>query len=130
MAKKRHRESLVPDVTPLIDVVFLLLIFFMVSTVFKSDELALLLHLPKTAKGEAAKQIKDSIKIELSTLDLAYNGKKVSFNGLDDLLSKISKKMTPIELRIDKEVKYEKVIKLIDKLKKYSLPNLALITDQ
>ena len=38
--KKRSRETLSPDLTPLIDVVFLLLIFFMVSTVFKKEELA------------------------------------------------------------------------------------------
>jgi biopolymer transport protein ExbD len=42
----KRREALVPDMTPLIDVVFILLIFFIVTSVFKKEELALLLNLP------------------------------------------------------------------------------------
>ena len=36
--KKRTREELSPDLTPLIDVIFLLLIFFMVTTVMREYE--------------------------------------------------------------------------------------------
>jgi len=42
----KRREHIAPDLTPLIDVVFLILIFFMVSSTFKKEELALLLTLP------------------------------------------------------------------------------------
>ena len=42
----KRREPLTPDLTPLIDVVFILLIFFIVSSVFKKEELALMLSLP------------------------------------------------------------------------------------
>jgi biopolymer transport protein ExbD len=48
----RRREPLSPDMTPLIDVVFLLLIFFLVSTSFKKDELALLLNLPTSQASQ------------------------------------------------------------------------------
>jgi biopolymer transport protein ExbD len=128
--KKRSRESSLPDMTPLIDVVFLLLIFFMVSSVFKKDELALLLSLPKTEKGEKIVDAKKLVVIELNTSQVAFNGANETLSSLGSKLSPINDKTTPIELRIDKEVKYDRVVTLLDLLKKHQLTNLSLITDK
>ena len=46
MAKRTRRIR--PDMTPLIDCVFLLLVFFLVTSVFKQDESVLKLILPET----------------------------------------------------------------------------------
>ena len=129
--KKRTREGANPDITPLIDVVFLLLIFFMVSTVFKKDEFALLLNLPTVTEGESAndKKVKNII-IELSKDQVAFNGKKTGFEALPNELKTLQDKTTSIELRIDKKVEYERVVTLLDMLKKYKLNNLNLITDK
>lgn len=127
--KRRSRETNIPDITPLIDVVFLLLIFFMVSTVFKKDELALLLSLPKASSGEG-KQAQKNIIIELSVNELAFNGKKTDLDNIGNFLSKITDKNIPVELRIDQQVKYNRVIGLLDRLKKFQLSNLSLITDR
>lgn len=51
---RRHREPAEVNLTPLIDVVFLLLIFFMVSTTFETRE-ALELTLPASQSGTPAK---------------------------------------------------------------------------
>ncbi len=128
--KRRSRETAMPDITPLIDVVFLLLIFFMVSTVFKKDELALLLSLPTVTEGEAQSQAKKTIILELSTKEIAYNGKKVTFENIGTDLSKVTDKKTPVELRVDKDVRYERVVKVLDELKKQKLNNLSLITNK
>lgn len=129
MSKKRTRETPMPDITPLIDVVFLLLIFFMVSTVFKKSEVALLLNLPEVSDGEAQGTADKVITIEVSNEKMAYNGKSISIDELDSKLKSVTKKDIPIELRIDKEVKYEKVVQVLDNLKKNSLNNLSLITN-
>lgn len=128
--KKRSREIGPPDITPLIDVVFLLLIFFMVSTVFKKDELALLLSLPKTQEGESISANNEQIIIELSEDELAYNGETTKIEGLDQYLEKISDKTRAIDLRIDKAVQYERLVEVLDKLKHYELTNLSLITEK
>ncbi len=130
MAKRRSRDSAQPDITPLIDVVFLLLIFFMVSTVFKKDELALLLNLPKTSKGEETTKAKQIVIIELSSTEVAFNGNKTTLEEIETYLKPISDKSTPLELRIDKDVKYDRVVTLLDNLKKYELTNLSLITNK
>lgn len=125
----KRREALTPDLTPLIDVVFILLIFFIVSSVFKKEELALMLNLPASSAKEAKVELKQ-ISIELSSTKLAYLGKEISFDKLDDKLSKITKKNKPVIVRIDKSVPYERVVKILDILQKYSLNNLALITKE
>lgn len=129
--RKRTREGAAPDITPLIDVVFLLLIFFMVSTVFKKDEFALLLNLPTVTEGESAndKKVK-SVIIELSKEQIAFNGSKFTFEQMPEQLKSLQDKTTSIELRIDKNVEYERVVKLLDLLKKFKLNNLNLITDK
>ena len=124
--KRRTKESIIPDITPLIDVVFLLLIFFMVSTVFKKDELALLLSLPNSQSG-VAKEEKNNISIELSKTEIAFNGKVIKLDELSSNL-KAKNKDTAVNLRVDKEVTYDRVVNILDLLKKYKLSNLSLIT--
>jgi biopolymer transport protein ExbD len=125
----KRREPLTPDMTPLIDIVFLLLIFFLVTSVFKKEELALLLNLPKSEQAEASVEKKE-ISIELGETNLASGGKEVTFEELDQQLSKVSDKKSPVIVRIDKDVRYERIVKLLDILKKYDLNNLALINQK
>jgi biopolymer transport protein ExbD len=127
MARKNRREHLVPELTPLIDVVFLLLIFFMVSSVFKKEELALLLNLPKSEAGKSENAQKKFITIELASGSIAYEGAKLS---LDDLKGKVAEleKKTLVNLRVDGEVKYDRLVNILDLLQKNKLENLSLIT--
>lgn len=128
--KKRSREILAPDITPLIDVVFLLLIFFMVSTVFKKEELALLLNLPQTQEGESVSSQVEQLTIELSEEELAFNGRTLTLLQLEEELKTITDKTRPVDIRIDKSVRYEKIVEVLDKLKLYELTNLSLITEK
>lgn len=125
---KRRREPLTPDLTPLIDVVFILLIFFIVSSVFKKEELALNLDLPSSTAKEVEIELKQ-LSIELSNENIAYMGKIVSYGELNIKLSNVTKRDKPVIVRIDKDVKYERVIKVLDLLQRYSLNNLALVTN-
>jgi len=126
---RRHREILTPDITPLIDVVFILLIFFIVSSVFKKEELVLNLNLPNSNAKELEVEIKQ-ISIELSSNTLAYMGESLSFSLFDEKLLNVTKKDKPVILRIDKDVKYDRVVKVLDILQKHSLNNLSLVTQE
>lgn len=125
----KRREHLGLDLTPVIDVVFILLIFFIVTSVFKKEELALILDLPSSNAKEI--QIKEEqIFIELSTNKLAIKGIEVSFESLEDNLKAIKDKENAVIVRIDKKVPYERIVKVLDLLQKYSLNNLALVTKE
>lgn len=129
MSRKSRREQLTPELTPLIDVVFLLLIFFMVSSVFKKEELALLLNLPKTEEGKTESNAKNTITIELSGESIAYNGKNTSLEELSENVKDANKKSL-VNLRVDGEVKYQRLVKVLDILQKNKLENLSLITEK
>lgn len=127
MARKSRREYLTPDLTPLIDVVFLLLIFFMVSSVFKKEELALLLNLPKTEEGKSKDQQKTMVTIELAKDTIAFEGKEYSMEELKEKISPLEKK-TLVNLRVDGKVEYNRLVDVLDLLQKNKLENLSLIT--
>lgn len=125
----KRREHLSPDLTPLIDVIFLILIFFMVSSTFKKEELALLLTLPDTQS--ATEEIeKRQINIELTPEAVAYNGKEIDFDAMEKMLADVKDKTKPVNIRIDKAVRYARVMRLFDLLSKYGLDNLALESRQ
>lgn len=129
--RRRSRRIEAPDITPLIDVVFLLLIFFMVSTIFKRDELALFLNLPAAEHGEAADASDlDVITLELGAEDVAFNGRRTAMDGLDALLGAVGDKGVPVDVRIDRSVRYERIVRLFDKLREHRLPNVSLITER
>ncbi|RZV15989.1 biopolymer transporter ExbD [Aliarcobacter butzleri] len=125
----KRREALGLDLTPVIDVVFILLIFFIVTSVFKKEELALLLDLP-TSNAKEMEVKKGQIFIELGKDKLAIKGIEVSFDSLEDNLKAIKNRNNPVIVRIDKKVEYERVVKVLDLLQKYSLVNLALVTNE
>ena len=124
----KKREILTPDITPVIDVVFILLIFFIVSSVFKKDELALVLNLPTSSAQEIELKQKELI-IELNSDKLAVYGKEITLELLEQEIAAIEDKEKNIIFRIDKEVKYEKIIEVLEVLQKHQLFNISLITD-
>lgn len=123
----KRRETLAPDMTPLIDVVFILLIFFIVTSVFKKEELALLLNLPKSQAMELEVE-KEQITIELSKEQIALRGKEVTLEALELELKQITDKKRAIIVRIDEEVVYGKIVGVLDLLQKYGLTSLSLVT--
>jgi biopolymer transport protein ExbD len=125
----KRREQLGIDLTPVIDVVFILLIFFIVTSVFKKEELALMLDLPEANAKET--EIKsDQIFIELSQDKLAIKGIEVSFISLEDNIKQIKDNKEAVIIRIDKNTTYDRVTKVLDLLQKYNLNNLALVTNK
>ncbi|WP_197950311.1 ExbD/TolR family protein [Poseidonibacter lekithochrous] len=124
----KKRELISMDLTPLIDVVFLLLIFFIVTSEFKKNESILNLSLPNSASTQKVLDKKD-IQIEISKEEIAYKSEKITFEELKTKLTLI-KKDSAITVKIDKEVKYERVVKLFDILNELQLSNLLLITKE
>lgn len=124
----KKRELITMDLTPLIDVVFLLLVFFIVASEFKKNETVLNLSLP-TSSSQQKVTNKQEVMIEISRDKLALNGKKLNISNLENKLS-LLKKDTPLNIKIDKEVQYKRVISFLNLLNKLNLNNLLLITKE
>lgn len=122
---RKKREWLTFDLTPLIDIVFLLLIFFMVFSVFKKDEFILNIDLPSSESAQKKQNIED-ISIELNSEYLSYKGEKISFENFKRECNYIDPEQLLV-LSIDKEVKYKKIVDLLDILKDKNLQNISLL---
>jgi len=129
MGRRHKREAIAMDLTPLIDMVFLLLIFFLVTSSFKKDQLALLLKLPKSEQGAGTDKKMDHLTIELSDNDIAVNGKKTTIEELPASFTTV-KKEALVNLRVDGDVKYQRLVKVLDLLQINKLENISLITDK
>jgi biopolymer transport protein ExbD len=125
----KRREPLGIDLTPVIDIVFILLIFFIVTSVFKKEHLALIIDLP-TADSKTTEVTNDQIFIELNETKLAIRGVEVSFESFEASLKVIKDNKKAVIINIDKDTKYQRVTKVLDLLQKYNLNNLALVTQE
>jgi biopolymer transport protein ExbD len=122
---RKRREWITFDLTPLIDIVFLLLIFFMVFSVFKKDDFVLNIDLPSSKEAQIEDQHKNTT-IELNNESLSFNGKEVTFDTLRDACSFVDTEELVV-LSIDKNVRYEKIVHLLDILKEKRLENISLL---
>lgn len=125
----KRREPLGLDLTPLIDVVFILIIFFIVSSTLKEHEQFLNLTLP-SSDGKKLEIETKQISIELSANKLAYNGKEIDFLNLQKQLESIKDKEKAVIVRVDSKVPYDRVVQLLNLLQLNELNNLALVTKQ
>lgn len=127
--RKRDEDFLEPDLTPLIDVVFILLIFFLVTSVFKKQELAMILNLPKSGTSESIDQKLKKLVIEMKDNSVFINDKEVQYKELTSILKNNDSNMT-IQIRSDKDTRYYKVIEVLDILKENNFLNINLITQK
>ena len=124
MAKRTRRIR--PDMTPLIDCVFLLLVFFLVTSVFKQDESVLKLILPET-QSEVKRDTPEGLYIELSETELAFNGQRGTPDELREKAAAVQNKKSPVAIKIDKGTTYERIAVILDILQVQKLYNIQLI---
>ena len=126
MAKRTRRIR--PDMTPLIDCVFLLLVFFLVTSVFKQDESVLKLILPET-QTETKRDTPEGLYIELSETELAFNGQRRTPDELREKAAAVQNKKSPVAIKIDKGTTYERIAVILDILQVQKLYNIQLINE-
>lgn len=74
------------DLTPMIDVVFLLLIFFLAATTFANDEVELDLRLPAASSGQRGQGDAPLVVNVFADGRLAVGGREVTFEALKQKL--------------------------------------------
>jgi len=117
------------NLTPLIDIVFLLLIFFMVSTTFVESR-GLNVDLPSASAKPLLKEPK-TITITVNDKGDAFIGsKEVSLEKLKSTFAsyKDSAKQVTVVIRADKRVAHGKVVRIMDLAAVQGLTKLAIAT--
>ena len=130
MAYKKKRESVLEsdeiNITPLIDAVFLLLVFFMVTTVFKNPA-ELKLTLPDASKP--AQFDKKQIVVEVDDGGaIAINGQSVSTEMFETYLAqeKHSSGNNTILIRADIETAHGVILKIMKMARAQQIETIAV----
>ncbi len=127
--RRNHRETSQLDMTPLVDVVFNLLIFFMLSTTFVTTP-GIKINLPKASAKELKVQEKE-VRIAMTKSGKIYvNRKLVTLNDVRKILkqkARINPKMLVI-IEADAQVTHGKVVQIMDIAKNAGLNRLAIAT--
>ena len=121
------------DMTPMLDVVFQLILFFLVSTTFAILP-GIKLNLPQSSTAESTSM--QGITISASENgDLFFNDTKVDMNALGSFLQEFDtgetkKEEFPVMLEADSEVTNGTIVKIFDVIREngYSLINLRTKT--
>ena len=125
---KREEDNFAMEMTPLIDVVFLLIIFFMVSTVFVDFSRRMDINLP-SSKSSIIDEKPKTLEIEMSKdKKIFLAGKPITLLGLEQALRKLdinSKKQTAI-ISADKVLPYGEVIQVMGLLQKAGIPDISV----
>lgn len=132
--RRKLRDDLEINITPLIDVVFLLLIFFMVTTTF-NRETRLLVNLPE-ASAEAAESVPTQIEITVSREgSYAINGRVLVNNRLDTLMRGLEVESNgdrnlPILLIADADATHQSVVTAMDAIGQSGFTRLNIATQR
>lgn len=115
--RRQRRDELAINLTPLIDVVFLLLIFFMVSTTFTTST-QLAINLPE-AEGEPAPQNTTRLELAIDALgEFTLNGEPVASDprGLRQALRTAAgdRRDLPLTIAADGAAPHRNVVTALD----------------
>ncbi|MEW5837719.1 MAG: biopolymer transporter ExbD [Pseudomonadota bacterium] len=127
-----RRDEVGLDMTPLIDVVFLLLIFFMLTASFTQAQ-RLKVELPKAEQGE---QVSDPSKDWVIEIDAqgnyALNGEALAADQLTLRLSELPGRSedTVVQIRAASTTQHQAVITALDAARAAGLSHIGLATEQ
>jgi biopolymer transport protein ExbD len=123
MPQRRNRKDSGIDMSSMMDIIFILLIFVMISVSFQKKFSHLELNLPSIGQG----QIAEEIDVELSVFEngqIFLNKKEVKLSNLK-VEMEIHKEKN-LSLNIEKKVPYETFIEISEILKSIGIHKVQL----
>lgn len=122
MPPSRRRRSVDVDITPLVDVLFMLIIFFVLTTSFVQGAIDLTLPSgsPSAVPGNP---VVLSVRKDGT---LFWSKERISREELSTYVAKIVSKSGDIMIAADRDVKYGIVAELMDELQRLGVRELSL----
>lgn len=124
-------ESMGFQMTPMIDVVFLLLCFFVTSQIFAQWEAEIDITLPTAQTSEAPQRLPGEIIINIrADGEVVVNSRVLDGDALGAMLARLAELFPgqPVLIRADKAVAYEHVIAVLDRCRQADIWNISFAT--
>jgi len=130
---RKGREEVGFQMAPMIDIIFTLLLFYVVTTALQEQEKSITIDLPQTAEGSRDERSMSEIVINI-TKDgdiLVYN-EKHAINVLAEKLRQLANlykgSVPAVIVRGDKQVNYGRVVEVLDVCAKANMHNVSFVS--
>ena len=132
MKFKRHskleKELKQIDIAPLVDVIFQLLIFFMLSSSFTFQS-GINVKLPKAVTSDIVKD--DTYNVTITSENIIYlNGNIITLKKLTETLSKSNAKNRPLLIKADRRASMGRIVDVWDLCRRLGIERINIATNQ
>ena len=131
-ARKNRSKAPQLALTSMLDVIFLLLCFFVTVSVFSQWESEITIKLPSAATAEEPDRLPGEIIVNLDKGGkVTVNGKALELKDLESRLAKVAKFYPDqaVIIRADKDVRYELLVGVIDTCRAANVWNFSFATN-
>ncbi|HJX25271.1 MAG TPA: biopolymer transporter ExbD [Chthoniobacterales bacterium] len=126
--RKRRAPSII--IVSLVDILTILLIFFVVSTTFKKDQPEVQINLPESKTATSAPAELDHALVTVNQDDeVKLDGNTIAVDELEGAVRNLSAtQKSSLALQADKKASFGTIIKVLDALKLAGVKNLPAFT--
>jgi biopolymer transport protein ExbD len=126
--RKRRAPSII--IVSLVDILTILLIFFVVSTTFKKDQPLVQINLPDSKTSTKSSSEQEHAVVSVSDTDeVRLDGQTVAVDELEAAVRNLAAtRKTSLALQADKKASFGTIIKVMDALKLAGVKNLPAFT--
>ena len=132
---RKKNRSVLPtfQMTSMMDIIFLLLFFFITTSIFSQWEYEVNITLPSAKSGKVPDRLPGEIIVNI-TKDgrVSVNQQDLTLEALKSRLDRLAHYFPgqPVVLRADKETRYNDLIKVVDTCRRADIWNFSLATSE
>ena len=135
LRRRYKRKAARIEMVPLIDIVFLLLVFFIYAMLSMAVHRGMKVELPESANPESSQEVPLSVSVQVinGTSAIYLNQERVSLDDLENLLkieSADMKQEKEVLLFADKSVSYQQLFTVLDRISGAGITAISLQAEQ
>ncbi len=131
MFKPTHKKKTSINIIPMIDVIFFLLVFFMLFTSFRSNPYGMEMQLPKAVTVTEQKQENFIVNINENG-EFFHEGENLPISKITELAQQKHQENNNMVVIInaDSDTKYNAIVTVMDGVRQVGIYNLALAAEK
>ncbi len=127
----RRRVSPVITIVSLVDILTMVLMFFVYTTTFKTAQEQVKIVLPTVgSSGEATAEVAPVILAVDAKGDVYLDNQPIAVDALGEAVKKLAADKRPLQMKADTDANFGKVMAVLDALKLAGVSNVSTLTQQ
>ena len=125
--RNRRKMAVNVDMTPMVDVMMLLVIFFMMSTAFVVVYPGFNVNLPQASAGR--QQNEQIVAMVARDGRIAVDGQAVTLSELTAMLQTVDPARTLVSIQADKDVRHGRVVEVMEAIRQAGVTKMAIAVE-